>query len=393
MPADDSPLRHFGCPAEPGDPRILDAITVPEAAMVAARLAERHRHASSEGLTELLEGWSASAVGTAGFDDVWDLSFGHARRCLSRSGTSPGAVYDAAARVALRLTEIGQPANWCTSGPAIPGLRLGGHVLPPVTAIEAKGGQDARVVFDLADGDRIVAARNTTPTGCVTWAVSGGIALPCFGAAMVLPASALDSLDQPGAAFDGVDLVPAVEDGMVAALHAGAQALSDHAPGMAGWVRQVLRGVAPCRPEAAFRAVSGSNEHLPGIIHASHPLGRFDLAEILLHEAAHQYFYLLERLGPLDDGSDGQLYWSPPIRKARPLSRILMAFHALANVRLFYERCRGTGAEAEAYLSRNLASMDEAVAALGSPLHGNPALTGLGRAVYDPLHARLSTLA
>ena len=78
-----------------------------------------------------------------------------------------------------------------------------------------------------------------------------------------------------------------------------------------------------------------------------------DIAEVLVHECAHQYFYLLAYVGPYDDGSDERLYWSPPLRRNRPLSRILMAYHALANVRLFYAAVRASGMRARPPTARS----------------------------------------
>jgi HEXXH motif-containing protein len=76
----------------------------------------------------------------------------------------------------------------------------------------------------------------------------------------------------------------------------------------------------------------------------------------------------------------------------RPLTRILTAYHALANVRLFYQACREAGVDDGGYLAVNEAVMDDAVAQLDTPLRRNPALTPLGRAMYAPLAERIAAL-
>jgi HEXXH motif-containing protein len=383
-------FRHFGCPDEAGDLRTMDAIAVPHAAAVAFRLALMLSDDTSADLADFLTSWSETAMQTACFDDVWDLAFGHAQWSLSHTA----ACRDAAIRLSLRLTKIGHFGVWSADSDGLVGLRLGNRLLPKTSRIELRAGSAAaELVLEQPDGGRLVALRE----GNGIWHVPGGMALPAFpagadrGSIRLLPRPALP--DAEGTSFDGVELFPTVDATMATNLAAGASVLGARAPVMLDWALRVLRGIAPCRSAAEFRAISGSGEHTPGIIHVSYPLGRFDVAEILLHEAAHQYFYLLERLGPLEDGSDTRLHWSPPIRRARPLSRILMAYHALANVRLFYETCRDTGAEAKGYLDHNLQPIDEAVAKLDAPLRDSTALTTLGRVLYETLHKRIAVLA
>lgn len=63
-----------------------------------------------------------------------------------------------------------------------------------------------------------------------------------------------------------------------------------------------------------------------------YPHAAIDIAGTLVPESSHQYFYLLEKIGAIDDGSDQQLYYSPATRVDRPISRLPMAFHAFVNV-------------------------------------------------------------
>ena len=150
-----------------------------------------------------------------------------------------------------------------------------------------------------------------------------------------------------------------------------------------------------CPQRAQYRLISGSWEDVPGFVHMSSPHGGIDIAEVLVHECAHQYFYMLQRLGPMDDASDATLYWSPPIRKNRPLSRVLMAYHALANVQLLYRAVRDNPANGEAvvrYVTVNEPDLQAAIRTLDEPLRHNPALTGFGRGLYEPLAAHMATL-
>jgi HEXXH motif-containing protein len=169
--------------------------------------------------------------------------------------------------------------------------------------------------------------------------------------------------------------------------------VADNSPAYLRWVERVLNGILVCHLEESARVVSGSEEDVPGLIHASFPCGRMDTAEVLVHECAHQYFYMLQRVGPVDDGEDRELYWSAVARRRRPLSRILMAYHAIANVRLFYEEIRARGGADVAYVDTHQAQVDETVASLDEPLRDNPTLTHLGRGLYEPLAVRIAALA
>jgi HEXXH motif-containing protein len=116
-----------------------------------------------------------------------------------------------------------------------------------------------------------------------------------------------------------------------------------------------------------------------------------DIAEILVHESSHQYFYLLERLGPVDDGADARRYWSPATGSERPLRRILIAYHAFSNVWLFYQACRASNVGSD-YLATNEPKIRRMITELDAPLRDNPALTALGRALHEPLAERIEAI-
>jgi HEXXH motif-containing protein len=380
---------HFACPQEPGDPCVLDAVAVPHARTVASRLAGSIP--DDGGLAPFIDAWAAQSDAACKFDDVWDIAFGRAHSALT---ATQGDKVSAAVRVGVRLIEMGMPGSWQAVGVGVGRLRLGKMLLPEAEAIEAsRSGTCADLTLKLPGGNHVRA----TQKGRDDWQVDGAEPIANFDAGRVVRLLPRRAVSQDAEGFDGVSPIEAVDTAMESVFAAGARILAAHAPDTLDWVSRVLRDVVVCVPEAAFRAVSGSGEQAPGIIHVSYPLGRMDIAEILIHECAHQYFYLLERLGPLDDGSDSRLYWSPPIRRERPLSRILMAYHALANVRLFYEGFRVMGYESEAqdgpaYVARNLSGLDAAIAELDVPLRASAAFTCLGRALHEPLQKRIAEL-
>ncbi|KIG12511.1 hypothetical protein DB30_01328 [Enhygromyxa salina] len=58
----------------------------------------------------------------------------------------------------------------------------------------------------------------------------------------------------------------------------------------------------------------------------------WQLAESLVHETAHQYYYFTKRLGPLVDPNDTDLYMSSLVGRHRPIEMVLAAWHAAANI-------------------------------------------------------------
>jgi HEXXH motif-containing protein len=135
---------------------------------------------------------------------------------------------------------------------------------------------------------------------------------------------------------------------------------------------------------------SGSYETRHGFIHASALASIPSSAEMAVHESAHQYFLLISRLGPVEDGTDGTLYYSPLVEKKRPLNRILFAFHACANIFAFYRLCQAAGSPHQEYFSRNENVVLDQMKQLGAPLLGNPALTSLGRSLLEPWQGVIS---
>src|SRR5262249_18543782 len=115
--------------------------------------------------------------------------------------------------------------------------------------------------------------------------------------------------------------------------------LEQNAHPYANWVWRVLRGIIPLWAAEGL-TLSSSNPHHPGVVQLSIGQDPLVLAELLVHEASHQYFHLMEYVGPVDDGSDSTLYYSPFKGTERPLRAILLAYHAFANVLLLYRARR-----------------------------------------------------
>ena len=389
----------FSLPTDPAPDALFDTIVSAYDSGVATWLLNQHGpriDAASDGLTrDIRQGLDTPLPARAG----WDHAFGRAHLALKEGQVDP---LDAAVRIGLCLLHAGRAASWTARLPATT-LLIGELAVEGVVAVDAQGAHNGCATVRLhRSGQLPIECRREAPQSAWSFtsptAPDRAYALQHVGHGrhvLLLTRSALP-LQQPGGeVFQACDPVVSLTPDMLRSLHAGFDALQRNAPQYLPWVERVLKGLVVCPLQAQFRQVSGSWEDVPGYVHVSSPHPGIDVAEIMVHESAHQYFYMLQQVGPVDDASDTTLYWSPPIRRHRPLSRILMAYHALANVMLLYDGVRRQphpDVEDSFYVRANLPDLRAAVQALDEPLRDNPALTALGRGLYQPLADRLDTL-
>jgi len=162
--------------------------------------------------------------------------------------------------------------------------------------------------------------------------------------------------------------------------------LEEHLPQYFDWVVRIIRRVAVAHFERNV-LYSGSHEHQYGTIHISDNFRVLSLAEMLIHEASHQYFELLNKLGPAVDPGHTELYYSPVKKCDRPLHKILLAYHAFANVMLFYRGVAECGlADSQSAKFQNV--LNDELRQLERPLLKNDAILPLGRALVEPLIKR-----
>lgn len=154
------------------------------------------------------------------------------------------------------------------------------------------------------------------------------------------------------------------------------------------WVEFILNDVLILE-NAPNKFYSASRMDAPGLISMSRVSDVTLLAEGLVHECSHQYQHLLLRFGALDDGTDTNLYFSPPVRKDRPINRILIAYHAFGNVALFYKSCIDRNAPGADMLKIRARTLRSELAVLEEPLRHTCALTPLGRDLFEPLRDQL----
>lgn len=180
----------------------------------------------------------------------------------------------------------------------------------------------------------------------------------------------------------GVSLPEREFPAMCEELRTAGNLLRTFAPEYLKWVRPMVRWVVPlATPPGGY--ASGGGQHLPGIIAVSGCCPPITLAESIVHEAAHQYLFLVTSFGRIAV-PDGRLYHSPLAKRQRPLERVVFAFHAAANIAILYQLVAGrdaTSAPLPEEIERNTDDCRE----LAGHVAGNPALTDLGRFIVDPI--------
>jgi HEXXH motif-containing protein len=176
---------------------------------------------------------------------------------------------------------------------------------------------------------------------------------------------------------------------MLRTCEAALDLLAEFADVYVAWVTQVIRDLIPL-PARPDMINSASGNFAPGVITASNEKLRCVLAEMLVHEATHQYLYILKRLGPIDDGTDETLYFSPFRNMGRPILYILFAYHAFGNVLLFYRMVRERSQdEPGVYNDQRFEELERKLRTLEVALQTTTALTPLGRALWEPLYTRI----
>jgi HEXXH motif-containing protein len=164
------------------------------------------------------------------------------------------------------------------------------------------------------------------------------------------------------------------------------------------WVSNVIRDLVPLRARPGIFS-SGSIDLSPGVVCVSNSVSNHEnpwaLAEVLVHEATHQYLYIARRLGRMDDGKDDTLYFSPFRNTGRPIYNILITYHAFANVVLFYRTALAHGQSADGtsalVVQERVKELEQTLQPLEQALQSTRSLTPLGLALWEPLRGQLQS--
>lgn len=377
--------RGFSCPGEKLDEAFLEFITVEYARETVRRFLAKHKvefSVSAADLASFLENWLNKETT---YETVWDLAFGEcAKSMFGGNHTDPVGL---GTSIGLRISSCGCTVDWHVNQQSGARFIWGRGLLPPCERIRVSG-NSCRVVTRAqspAKGREIVFRRQgkgshtskldrfpsvSTDRGHISFLVRPALVSPEFEE----DRPKVSSISHPD---------------LVASLGAALELLRNQAPAYLGWVQRVVRYIIPTQSSHVKIIESGSSNRRPGVLNISFPAKPAACAEMLVHEASHQYLYLLERLGPVEDGSDPNLYFSPIKQCGRPIRAILLAFHAFANVLLFYRMCRESDLSDGGYWATQEAQLRPQVDELAKALSMTRALTARGEALWQPVAERI----
>lgn len=383
-------IRGYSCPHEELEDSLLIQIASAHARETVRRFiqyfSERLRQ-HGEGIIELFDN-SLDENEIEDFATVWDPAYGYCYAAMLNPNCLD--VTNVAATLALRLGARGHRGEWhlVLEDPTVR-LRWDRWLLPLAERITVNSdGHSAAIQCHRGASSVLVRLARTD----VGWAGEGADQLPTFGTRSnpitLLTKAALSPRDYyqlPAEVDDRVD------QGFLKACQSVIGIMTEYAHPYLTWVERTVRYIVVLKQQGdKGQKYSGSSSGDCGLIHACVTHDPIRMAEILVHEAAHQYYYLLCRLGAVDDGTDQRLYFSPLVRTNRPLHRILLAYHAVANIILFARMLRTNGAPQTATFSQQQENvLLEELSLLEKPLRNNPALTAIGRAIVDPLIANV----
>jgi HEXXH motif-containing protein len=383
----------FSCPAEELDPEVLDAIVAARMQRVLDVFLERYAGslaASSEGLVDDLSAWSSCDVALR---DVWNTAFGMAERLVALDGPAEAAglcepvVYGA--RLALAMHAAGLDGGFRATFRQPVRLRFDRFFLPATSRLSVQGDGTSLAIDlnDLGGGGRVAFTRSGDQ-----WRVERPVdgqdelrQVPVEeGAVTFVTDAVLGGERQEGLTYP----VAAATDEVADAWRAAFDLVRRCSPSYLQWIDRGIRDIVPVEvPDGAM--ISGSHTQRWGEVYMTSRLEPLKFAEMLVHEVSHQHYFFGGFLSPVEDGSDSHLYYSPVKKTGRPIDKILLAYHAFANVILFYRQCRELGVDTgveEASILPELAQLEE-------PLRQTHGLTPLGRAIWEPLAERIAGTA
>ena len=376
----------FSCPLESFDESLAQMIAGEYARSVLGVFVERFAPLLSKtGLDDL---FSSLLHADLAFELAWSSELGNLHK-VTRLGDEEHALKNAAA-FALMASAKGFAGEWQLRLSKATKFFWDDWVLPACDQLTViSGDATASIKLSLA-GEQTQILFERTSDGWKCQTPARAVRLPSFGSGthrlVLLPRyAALDSgffrdVDDAAAALDTFS--PALIETLTETLYL----LEEHLPHYFDWVVRIIQRVAVLHsgPNVLY---SGNRENQYGTIHISDNFRVLSLAEMLIHEASHQYFELLNKLGPTVDPGHTELYYSPVKQCDRPLHKILFAYHAFGNVMLFY-RGVAEGGLADSRFAKFQNVLNDELCQLEQPLLENDAILPIGRALVKPLIER-----
>lgn len=380
----------FSCPSEPFDESFAQLIAGEYARSVLGLFVDQFSGTLAQAGVGLDALFSRLLDADLPFELAWSSALGNLYGAARRRDQER-ARRDAAA-FALLAGAQGIPGEWELTFDRPTEFFWDDWVLPECDELGVVGDRMcARVNLSLrGERTQISFTRRADGRGWECDTPGQAVRLPSFGSGsrrlVLLPRSAALSSGFFGDDADAANALESFSTPVMETLTSALDLLEQHVPHYFEWVVRIIQRVTVLH-SAQDLLRSGSHENQHGTIHISDNLRVLSVAEMFVHEASHQYLELLRKLGPTVDPAHQELYYSPVKQCDRPLHKILLAYHAFANVMLFYREVTERGLTDDFFDNLRNVLADE-LRQLEQPLIGADAITPIGRALVEPLIER-----
>lgn len=390
----------FSCPQVGLDRELLEVVVTEHARQSVQKFIECYSgrmELRASGLRSVLNNWLQC---TDTFETVWNPAFGEVFAAVFRNGADD--IERRAAMLALRLHERNHAGQWELPLSKPVRFRFDRWLLPPADTIEVLAtAESVTLNMRTANGWRKTTFQHSengwetnNDVEALPVLTRPGIRWTILTAESLAPSSTvLLQTEVLGYGNADVDTQPEL---LLHTCDAAVSLIAEFAGIYVAWVSNVIRELVPLRARPGIFN-NGSIDLSPGVICVSNGVSNQEnpwaLAEVLVHEATHQYLYIARRLGRMDDGKDETLYFSPFRNTGRPIYNILITYHAFANVVLFYRTAlaRGLSAGETSALAvqERVKDLEQKLEPLEQALQSTTSLTPLGLALWEPLHGQL----
>ena len=374
----------FALPCDPVDGlALIDVVICRDAANVLGRVASLVDGEERCGHRGLAAGLARRArlVATGCETVAWNETVGRARELLV--SPAPRAVVEHAAALAAHLQGRAPFGDWSAILLTPGTLRWGNHVIDDVGCIAVSETDDGcRLSVSGSDGETVHHFDRRSKTVCgprsreIPQLRSNGFAFDLLLHERAFGSHVADrqfgqSPNRAGDAFrPALDLA------------------RKFAPHYFNWVAGAITAIVPLvAPQHC--SVSSSQARRPGTVGVCTGLDAATTLALLVHEASHQRFFVLERVCAIKKADDERLVYSPLPDAMRTIDRVAFAYHACVNIEACYRTLERNGADVAWTGTDRWRRSRDRIRSMEAALTDNAGLTEVGRALVDHLRESL----